>query len=54
MLQNDRTFDSVEPPVTFQLLGFEVFQVRSKKKPFLHRFYRHAQRRDFRLLEDKI
>jgi hypothetical protein len=29
---NNLTFDSVEPPVDIQLLGFEVFQVQLQKK----------------------
>jgi hypothetical protein len=46
-------FDSVEP-WTFQLLGFEEFQVRLQKKPLESFFYRDTQRRDFRPLEDKL
>jgi hypothetical protein len=38
---------------TFQLLGFEVFQVRLQKKN-TSTVYRETQRRDFRSLEDKL
>jgi hypothetical protein len=39
---------------TFQLLGFEVFQVRLQKRSrHFNRFYRDTQRCDFRPLEDK-
>jgi hypothetical protein len=37
---------------TFQLLGFDVFQIRLQKSHF-NRFYRDTQRRDFPPLEDK-
>jgi hypothetical protein len=37
---------------TFQLLGFEVFQVRLQKKN-TNGSYRDTQRRDFRPFEDK-
>jgi hypothetical protein len=50
---HDITFDSAEP-WTFQLLGFEEFQVRLQKKPLEPFFYRDTQRRDFRPLEDKL
>jgi hypothetical protein len=39
---------------TFQLLGFEAFQVRLQKRSHYNRFYRDTQRRDFRPLEDKL
>jgi hypothetical protein len=48
---NDLTFDSVEPPVDIQLLGFEVFQVQLQKKTSTVSI--DTQRCDFRLLEDK-
>jgi hypothetical protein len=38
---------------TFQLLGFEVFQVVLQKSYF-NRFYTHTQRRELRPLEDKL
>jgi hypothetical protein len=39
---------------TFQLLRFEIFQVRLQKNSHFNRFYRDTQRRAFRPLEDKI
>jgi hypothetical protein len=39
---------------TFQLLGFEAFQVRLQKRSHYNRFYKDTQRRDFRPLEDKL
>jgi hypothetical protein len=46
---NDIIFDSIDPP-----MDLTVLLLRSEKKRHFNRFYGDTQRRDFRLLEDKV